>query len=107
MSTRHATSTCSSSVAEPMSAGGAGWQEWEWDETLFTGAAPYYAQGRLPYAEGLANALRASLALDGRGRLLDVGCGPGVVTVQLAHLFDEVVGLDPDPDIVRIWKPET
>ena len=66
MSTRHATSTCSSSVAEPMSAGG--WQEWEWDETLFAGAAPYYAQGRLPYAEGLANrcVLRShSTAADG------------------------------------------
>src|SRR5436190_15932590 len=70
-----------------------GWQDWEWDETLFAGAAPYYMQGRLPYAEGLGDALRTSLALDGRGRLLDVGCGPGVVTVRLAHLFDEVVGL--------------
>jgi hypothetical protein len=32
-----------------MSAGG--WQGWEWNETLFAGAAPYYSQGRLPYAE--------------------------------------------------------
>jgi SAM-dependent methyltransferase len=77
-----------------------GWQDWEWDETLFAGAAPYYTQGRLPYAEGLADALRSALALDGRGRLLDVGCGPGVVTIRLAHLFDEVVGLDPDGDML-------
>ncbi len=32
-----------------------GWQDWEWDETLFAGAAPYYTEGRLPYAEGLAD----------------------------------------------------
>lgn len=81
-----------------MSAGG--WQDWEWDETLFAGAAPYYVRGRLPYAEGLADALRSALALDGRGRLLDVGCGPGVVTLRLAHLFEEVVGLDPDRDML-------
>jgi len=80
--------------------GAGGWQQWEWDETLFAGAAAHYVQGRLPYAEGLADALQAALGLDGRGRLLDVGCGPGVVTLRLAHLFDEVVGLDPDPDML-------
>jgi SAM-dependent methyltransferase len=81
-----------------MSAGG--WEDWEWDETLFAGAAPYYTQGRLPYAERLADALREALSLDGRGRLLDVGCGPGVVTLRLAHLFDEAVGLDPDREML-------
>ena len=34
------------------------------DETLFAGAAAYYVQGRPPYAEGLADALREALALD-------------------------------------------
>jgi SAM-dependent methyltransferase len=76
------------------------WQDWEWDETLFAGAAQYYTKGRLPYAEGLADALHTALGLDGHGRLLDVGCGPGVVTLRLAHLFDHVVGLDPDPDML-------
>lgn len=69
---------------------------WQWDETLFKGSAPYYERGRLPYAPGLAEALAAALGLDGRGRLLDVGCGPGTVTLRLASLFGEVVGLDAD-----------
>lgn len=77
-----------------------GWQQWEWDETLFAGAAQHYRRGRLPYAEGLADALADTLGLDGRGRLLDVGCGPGVITLRLSHLFDEVVGLDPDPEML-------
>src|SRR5262245_12689215 len=72
------------------------WETWEWDETLFEGCAPYYDRGRPPYAPGLADALRDALGLDGRGRLLDVGCGPGKVALLVAHLFEEVVGLDPD-----------
>jgi len=76
------------------------WETWEWDETLFEGCAPYYEQGRPPYAPGLADALRDALALDGRGRLLDVGCGPGRVTLLFAHLFEEVVGLDPDRGMI-------
>ncbi|WP_329065399.1 class I SAM-dependent methyltransferase [Streptomyces sp. NBC_01429] len=73
---------------------------WEWDDTLFLGAAPYYARGRLPYAAGLADVLAEVLALDGRGRLLDVGCGPGTLALGLAHLFGEVVGVDPDSGMI-------
>ncbi|MBD0737425.1 class I SAM-dependent methyltransferase [Streptomyces sp. CBMA29] len=69
---------------------------WEWDETLFLGSARYYRRGRLPYAPGLADVLARELGLDGRGRLLDVGCGPGTVALGLADLFADVVGVDPD-----------
>jgi ubiquinone/menaquinone biosynthesis C-methylase UbiE len=77
-----------------------GWETWSWDESLFAGAARYYEQGRLPYAPGLADVFARSLILDGRGRLLDVGCGPGKVTLLLASLFEAVVGLDPDPEML-------
>jgi SAM-dependent methyltransferase len=40
--------------------------------------------------------LTAEVDLDGTGRLLDVGCGPGMLTVELAPSFDEAIGLDPD-----------
>ena len=73
---------------------------WQWDETLYLGSAPYYAGGRPPYAPGLADRLARALALDGRGRLVDVGCGPGVLTLLLAHLFEEAVGVDPDPGML-------
>lgn len=79
-----------------MSQAAGGWETWSWDESLFAGAARYYEQGRLPYAPGLAEAFGRSLALDGRGRLLDVGCGPGIVALRLTPLFEAVVGLDPD-----------
>jgi SAM-dependent methyltransferase len=69
---------------------------WQWDETLYLGSAPHYVRGRLPYAPELADRLSEILALDGHGRLLDVGCGPGVLTLALAHLFAEAIGVDPD-----------
>jgi SAM-dependent methyltransferase len=77
------------------------WFEWEWDETLFAGAAAYYDRGRLPNAPGLADAFENVFGLDGRGRLLDVGCGPGTVTLALAGLFQEVVGVDADAGMIQ------
>ncbi|GIH62548.1 class I SAM-dependent methyltransferase [Microbispora siamensis] len=73
---------------------------WQWDSTLFQGCAAYYERGRLPYAPGFAETLAATLGLDGRGRLLDVGCGPGTVILTLARFFSEAVGIDPDEDML-------
>ncbi|MEU6549012.1 class I SAM-dependent methyltransferase [Streptomyces sp. NPDC046915] len=73
---------------------------WRWDSTLFRGSAAYYERGRLPYAPGFDATLATALGLDGRGRLLDVGCGPGVVTLALARFFAEAVGMDPDEDML-------
>ncbi|WP_330348037.1 class I SAM-dependent methyltransferase [Streptomyces sp. NBC_00582] len=73
---------------------------WEWDRTLFQGSAVHYERGRMPYAPGFGESLARVLGLDGRGRLLDVGCGPGIVTLPLARFFTEAVGLDPDEDML-------
>ncbi|SCL71160.1 Methyltransferase domain-containing protein [Micromonospora citrea] len=73
---------------------------WQWDPTLFQGSAAYYERGRLPYAPRFAERLAEELALDGSGRLLDVGCGPGTATLALAPYFVAVVGVDPDPDML-------
>ena len=48
----------------------------------------------------MAEALSQALALDGRGRLIDVGCGPGIVALDLASSFEEVVGIDADGDMI-------
>jgi ubiquinone/menaquinone biosynthesis C-methylase UbiE len=77
---------------------------WQWDESLFLGSAPYYVQGRLPYSSELADSLEKLLSLDGHGRLIDVGCGPGLLTLALAHLFDEAVGVDPDSGMLAEAK---
>ena len=76
------------------------WEDWVWDESVFQGTAAYYRTGRNPYPPHLAEVLRDALDLDGHGRLLDLGCGPGVVTLLFAGLFDSVVGLDPDAGMI-------
>ena len=71
-----------------------------YDPTLYQGAAPHYARGRPPYSRELVATLTAEVGLDGTGRLLDVGCGPGLLTVELAPSFTEAMGLDPDAEML-------
>ncbi|HTW98439.1 MAG TPA: class I SAM-dependent methyltransferase, partial [Acidimicrobiales bacterium] len=68
-----------------------------YDPTIYRGSAPHYAVGRPPYSPALEATLAEAAGLDGQGRLLDAGCGPGILALRLAHLVEEVVGLDPDP----------
>jgi ubiquinone/menaquinone biosynthesis C-methylase UbiE len=71
------------------------------DPQAFEGAAGYYAVGRPPYSAQLADTMVRELSLDGSGRLLDVGCGPGVLELALAGLFDQVTALDPEPGMLQ------
>ena len=61
---------------------------------------PVLRAGSSAVHAGVAEALCDALGLDGHGRLLDAGCGPGRATLLLSHLFDEVVGLDPDRGMI-------
>jgi SAM-dependent methyltransferase len=71
-----------------------------YDPTIYLGSAVHYRQGRPPYSPELEHVLSQELGLDGTGRLLDVGSGPGILAIRLAGLFREVVGLEPDPDML-------
>ncbi len=74
---------------------------WTWDETLFRGTARYYRRGRIPYPERLHDAFRDGTAIGPGARLVDVGCGPGIVALTFADLFAEVVGVDPDREMLE------
>ncbi len=73
---------------------------WEWDPSLYAGSAAYYVQGRVAYTQQLVDCLVAELSLDGSGRLLDVGCGPGSLTLLLAPWFEHATGLDADAEML-------
>ncbi|MGD0747798.1 MAG: class I SAM-dependent methyltransferase [Acidimicrobiales bacterium] len=70
------------------------------DPGTFREASAYYMAGRPPYSRELLPTLERELSLDGHGRLLDVGSGPGVLVVELAPVFDESVAVDPDPGML-------
>ncbi len=67
----------------------------DYDPTLYEGSAQHY-WARPPYAVSLPDFLAQKLGLDGSGRLVDAGCGPGILALLLADRFDDVVGIDPD-----------
>lgn len=71
-----------------------------YDPSTYRGAASHYQHGRPPYSPQLEALLTRELGLNGTGRLLDVGCGPGTLAVRLAPLFEGAVGLDPDPGMI-------
>src|SRR5436190_1838625 len=59
---------------------------------LYAGSAGHYPVGRMPYPPAIADAL----GLEGSERLLDVGCGPGSLTLVLAPRVRAAVGVDAD-----------
>lgn len=68
----------------------------------FDVAADAYDRFMGRYSTPLAQELLAALSLAPGGRLLDVGCGPGVLTRQLVDLVgpDRVAAVDPSPPFV-------
>ena len=70
------------------------------DPDIYKGTAWYYTRFRPPYPDALVSVLRDNFGLDGSGRLLDLGCGPGPVAIRLAHLFDRAIAMDPEPEML-------
>ena len=77
-----------------------------YDPTLFQGAAWYYARYRSKYPQALFDLLADIFKLDGKGRLLDLGCGAGFVGIHERDRFAEVVGLDPDADMLKVAQEQ-
>jgi SAM-dependent methyltransferase len=81
-------------------AGPAEARAWTWDPSLYRGSAGHYAVGRVAYPVEVADVLVTALRLDGSARLLDIGCGPGSLTLLLAPYFAEAIGIDADADMI-------
>jgi len=62
--------------------------------------ATFYARYRREYPLELLLRFK-DFSRDGRGRLLDLGCGTGQLVLQLAGFFDQVVGVDPESDMLH------
>src|SRR3569623_190048 len=74
------------------------------DPDLFAGTAAYYARFRAPYGRVAIDHVIAAFRLDRTARVLDLGCGPGTLTIPLAAVAGEVVAMDPDEDMLAEAK---
>jgi SAM-dependent methyltransferase len=68
----------------------------------FAGVAEDYQRYRVPYPDAVFDWIVREYGLDGRGRLLDAGCGTGYVCLPLSRWFADVVAIDPEPDMLRV-----
>ncbi len=66
----------------------------------FLGTAWHYARYRPGYPRDVVDDLIQRLGLDGTGRLLDLGCGAGQLTLPLADHVVEAVGMDDEPGML-------
>ena len=68
--------------------------------------AKQYAAGRPGYPPVLYEKIYAEHASTGGGfgSVLDVGCGPGLATRDLALRFDHALGVDPGEEMIKTAK---
>jgi ubiquinone/menaquinone biosynthesis C-methylase UbiE len=68
----------------------------------FRSAARHYLSGRQPYASRLIRRVADFVGLGPGARVLDLGCGPGMLAGAFAPLAHAVVAIDPEPEMLRI-----
>jgi ubiquinone/menaquinone biosynthesis C-methylase UbiE len=71
-----------------------------YDLDLFKGAAAFYDRFRAPYAEAAIEFIADRLRLNESSRLIDLGCGPGTLARRFARRVQEVIAMDPDPEML-------
>jgi ubiquinone/menaquinone biosynthesis C-methylase UbiE len=68
----------------------------------FKNNAAHYLSGRPAYSPRLIRRVAEACKLDGTQRLLDLGCGPGQLSLAFSSWVDTGVALDPEPEMLRI-----
>ncbi|HEX4398474.1 MAG TPA: class I SAM-dependent methyltransferase, partial [Trebonia sp.] len=63
--------------------------------------ADFYHRYRHGYPSAVIDMLAEALGLDAQDVVVDVGCGTGQLTVPIARRVRAVIGMDPEPDMLR------
>ena len=66
----------------------------------FRSTAAYYQRYRVPYPPALLASVAARVGLRPGDRVLDLGCGPAMLGLGFARLGMNVIGMDPEPEML-------
>ena len=72
-----------------------------YDPRRFRTTVPYYWRYRLPYPESLIARVIAIVGLNPGDRVMDLGCGPGLLAIPFARAGMQVTAVDPEPDMLE------
>jgi SAM-dependent methyltransferase len=76
----------------------------EFRRDLYRGTARYYDRFRVPYPRSLVDDLAERSASSSEGRLLDLACGPGLISFAMHGYFKEIWAVDQEPDMVGVAR---
>lgn len=76
----------------------------EFRPDLYRGTAVYYDRYRKPYPDALFEDLLRRTHTPQGGRLLDLACGTGQISLPLAGRFASVVAVDQEPEAVEYGR---
>ncbi|MCR9177921.1 MAG: class I SAM-dependent methyltransferase [Alphaproteobacteria bacterium] len=71
---------------------------------LFTDAVDHYVQHRLAYPTDLIDGLIARFGIGPGTKVIDVGCGPGLLAVPFARTGAEVLAIDPNEPMLEAGR---
>lgn len=66
--------------------------------------AEFYAKFRRGYPDSVIDILQESFGLGVRDSVLDLGCGTGQLAIPLSARVGSVIGMDPEPDMLRLAR---
>jgi SAM-dependent methyltransferase len=72
----------------------------------FRTAAHHYLAGRPGYAPRAITRVIQLCGVTAADRVLDLGCGPGQLARAFAPFVQEVVGIDPEPEMLRLARQD-
>jgi ubiquinone/menaquinone biosynthesis C-methylase UbiE len=77
------------------------WLMINYGKDLFKDTAWYYSRYRPLYPATLIRYLIGKFSLDGKGQMLDLGCGTGQLAFRFADWFERIVGIDTEPEMIQ------
>jgi SAM-dependent methyltransferase len=75
-----------------------------YDPRRFRANVPFYARYRLGYPDSLIARVLAAAGLAAGARVMDLGCGPGLLAIPFAKAGTAVTAIDPEPEMLAALR---